>query len=332
MLKVAMLSYWHVHAGDYTRQVQNRKDCQIVAVWDELPERGRKEAEKLQVPFYDNLSELLSNPDIDAVVVDAPSNMHAEVMVPAARAGKHIFTEKVLALTTEEADQIIEAVSNSGVKFMISLPRLTEGRSLYAKQVIEQGLLGQVTMVRTRLAHDGALPNQNSANGWLPAHFYNKEQCGGGALIDLGCHPMYLAYYYLGLPASVTAQYGFVTGREVDDNAVAVLSYDNGALAVVEAGFASRFSPFQIEIYGTDGCLLIGNSIQLRSGKLDMGGNSGWISPDSLPGNITSPLDQWVDHILYGKEPTITIEQGRALTQLMEASNRSFAEGKTIKL
>ncbi len=326
MLKVAMLSYWHVHAWDYTRQVSARSDCQIVAVWDEIPERGKQAAEKLQVPFYDNLQQLLSNPEIDAVVVDAPSNMHEEVMVAAANAGKHIFTEKVLAITTAEADRIIEAVKKSGIKFMISLPRLCESRFLYAKSVIEQGLLGQITLVRTRLAHTGAIHN------WLPEHFYSKEQCGGGALIDLGCHPMYLAYYYLGLPSSVTAQYGHVTGREVEDNAVSVLKYDNGAIAVVEAGFASQYSPFALEIYGTEGCLLSGETIQLKSQKFELGDSFGWVTPERLPKPLRSPLDQWVDHILYGTEPHITIEQGRALTQLMEASNRSAAEGRTVNL
>lgn len=332
MLKVAMLSYWHVHAPDYTRQVQARSDCRIVAVWDELPERGRREAEKLGVPFRESLQEVLNDPGVDAVVVDTPTSLHADVMVAAAQAGKHIYTEKVLAITTEEADRIIEAVRRSGKSFMISLPRLTEQRYLYIKQVIDSGLLGDITMVRSRVAHDGALPNANSKNGWLPQHFYDLKLCGGGALIDLGCHPMYLAHWFLGLPVSVSAQFGYVTGREAEDNAVATLAYENGALAVVEVGFASRFNPFTVEVYGTEGCLLSGRQLELRSSKTGLGPNNGWIAPDRLPEALPSPLDQWVDHILYGKEPTITIEQGRALTQLMEAANRSASEGVTVKL
>ncbi|MBO9609240.1 MAG: Gfo/Idh/MocA family oxidoreductase [Paenibacillaceae bacterium] len=331
-IKVAMLSYWHVHAKDYTRQVQARPECQIVAVWDELPDRGRQMANELGVPFYEQLQELLDNPDIDAVVVDTPSNLHAEVMIAAANAGKHIFTEKVLAITTADADRIIEAVNASGKSFMISLPRLTENKFLYAKQVIDEGLVGDVTLLRIRLAHDGALPTASSDKGWLPEHFFSREQCGGGALIDLGCHPMYLAAFYLGMPKSVTAQFGHVTGRDVEDNAVSVLAYENGALAVVEAGFASRFSPFSVEVHGTEGCLLIGNTIQLRSRKLGLGANDGWVTPDRLPAVPPQPLNQWVDHIVHGTAPTITIEQGRQLTMLMEASNRSAAEGRTVVL
>jgi len=105
MIRVAMLSYWHVHAWDYTRQAQSHPDVTIGAVWDELPERGRAAAEQLGVPFYESLDDLLALPEIDAVIVDAPTSMHRDVMVAAARAGKHIFTEKVLAPTLAEAHQ-----------------------------------------------------------------------------------------------------------------------------------------------------------------------------------------------------------------------------------
>lgn len=332
-IQVAMLSYWHVHAADYARQVQARPECRIAAVWDELPERGKAKAEELGVPFYEELEALLANPDIDAVVVDAPSSMHEEVITAAAQAGKHIFTEKVLAITTEAADRIIRAVEASGISFMISLPRLTDPANLYVKEIIDSGLLGQVTYLRVRLAHDGGLPNKNSADGWLPTHFYNKEQCGGGALIDLGCHPMYLTHYYLGMPESVSAQFGYVTEREVEDNAVVTLRYANGAMAVVEAGFASRFSPFTMEVSGTEGTLLMSDqSFRFRSAKLELGQHDGWITPARFSTAPAKPLDQWISNIVYGTPVTIGISQGRALTQLMEAANLSAAEGKPVSI
>ena len=153
--------------------------------------------------------------------------------------------------------------------------------------------------MRTRLSHGGALPTPDSPSGWLPEHFYNLEQCAGGALIDLGCHPMYLARLFLGLPESVSAHYGYVTGRAVEDNAVAVLSYPNGALGIVEAGFVNRFSPFTIEVHGTDGSLLYGTPesvLQLRSTKVPGPKRSGSPAPICRPsyprpstsGSITS--------------------------------------------
>ncbi|MCC2684707.1 MAG: oxidoreductase domain protein, partial [Paenibacillaceae bacterium] len=311
---------------------KERNDCQLVAMWDEQPDRGRKISEQLQVPFYDNLGELLTRSEADAVIVTAPSSMHEEVIMACAEAGKSIFTEKVLALTAAGADRIIDAVQRNGVKLTVSLPRLCENKVRFAKQAIDQGLLGNVTLVRTRLAHDGALEREGKPGGWLPEHFYDKETCGGGAMIDLGCHPMYLAHHFLGLPSKVSAQYGYVTCREVEDNAVVTLGYADGAIAVVEAGFASRHSPFTIEIYGTHGSLLIGNRIEIRTSKLDMDGCSGWITPERIPDNLPKLFDQWVDDILHSKPALPTVEPARALSALMEAANKSASEGRAIAL
>lgn len=94
MIRVAMVSFWHVHANDYASQAEEHPDTEIVAVWDEIPERGRKEAEARGIPFYESLDELLKQDGIDAVIVDTPTNLHRDVMVKAAAAGKHIFTER----------------------------------------------------------------------------------------------------------------------------------------------------------------------------------------------------------------------------------------------
>ena len=122
MIKVAMLSGWHVHAKGYARQANSIPGVEVAAIWDEEPSRGEAWAEELGVPFYADLDELLAVDDIDGVIVDTPTNMHREVIVKAAKAGKHIFTEKVLALTVEDCEAIAEAVKEAGVKFAISYP------------------------------------------------------------------------------------------------------------------------------------------------------------------------------------------------------------------
>ncbi|CAG7633137.1 Gfo/Idh/MocA family protein [Paenibacillus allorhizosphaerae] len=334
MIRVAMLSFWHVHARDYAKQATEHPGTEIVAVWDEQPERGRKEAEARGVRFYDNLSELLAQKDIDGVIVDTPTNLHRDVMVAAAKAGKHIFTEKVVATTLKECNEIIAAVEEAGVKLTVSLPRLNHSYTLAVQEIIAQGLLGDITLVRNRLSHNGAIPTPNSANGWLPAHFYNAEQCGGGAMIDLGCHPMYLARLFLGVPESVTANYGYVTGREVEDNAVSVLSYSNGALAIVEAGFVNRFSPFVVEVHGTEGSLLYSthdNKLLLRTSKLGEEASKEW-KVQELPAEKSSAFKQWVAHVEQGTTATENIALALDLTRLMEASNLSAASGSAIKL
>ncbi|MFK7696054.1 Gfo/Idh/MocA family protein [Paenibacillus sp. HJGM_3] len=324
MIRVGKISYWHVHADDYTRQVIANPATELAAIWDEDPERGRKKAEQYGVPYYESLDDMLANAGIDAVVVDAPTNRHREVMLKAANAGKHIFTEKVVAATFAEVRDILDAVREAGVKLAVSLPRLYHGYTQAIQSVLEQNLLGRLTLVRARLSHGGAVAN------WLPAHFFSLEQCRGGALIDLGCHPMYLVRRFLGAPDAVHATYGYVTGREVEDNAVAVLQYPEGAIGIVEAGFVNPHSPFSIEIHGTEGSLLYGfpdATLQVRSSK----SGDGWFTVD-IPEQLPMAFDQWVGHVTDGTEATDNVNMAVELTRLMEAANRSVAEGRPVKL
>jgi 1,5-anhydro-D-fructose reductase (1,5-anhydro-D-mannitol-forming) len=303
-------------------------------VWDDQPERGRAATQRWGGQFEPSLPTLLARSDIDGVIVVTPTNEHRDVMTAAARAGKHIFTEKVLASTLREANEILAAVEAAGVKLTVSLPRLNEGYTQAIQAILAAGQLGQLTQVRTRLSHSGALPAPDRPSGWLPEHFYNLEQCAGGALIDLGCHPMYLARLFLGLPESVSASYGYVTGRAVEDNAVAVLSYPNGALGIVEAGFVNRFSPFTIEVHGTEGSLLYGTPesvLQLRSTKVN-GAEQQWLANAELPEDRPSAFHQWVEHIQQGTTATENIQIALDLTRLMEAANLSARSGKPVRL
>src|SRR6185312_11751686 len=107
MLRVAILSFWHVHGRDYAKDAEEHPGTELAAVWDEVPERGQAEAAQRGVRFYADLQELLAQPDIDGVIITTPTNIHRDVMVAAARAGKHIFTEKVIAATLHEAKDIL---------------------------------------------------------------------------------------------------------------------------------------------------------------------------------------------------------------------------------
>jgi 1,5-anhydro-D-fructose reductase (1,5-anhydro-D-mannitol-forming) len=330
MIRIGMVSYWHVHAWDYTKQVQAHPDTEVAAVWDEIPERGKAAAAKQGVPFYENLDELLARDDIQAVVIDAPTNIHREVMVAAAKAGKHIFTEKVVAATLADVNAILAAVDAAGVKLTVSLPRLNAGYTKAIQALIADGAVGEVTLVRARLSHNGALPNDHSKDGWLPPHFYSLEQCGGGALIDLGCHPMYLTQLFLGaLPTSISATFGYVTGRAVEDNAVATLTGPNGAVGIVEAGFVNPCSPFTIEVHGTGGTLLYGTpeaTLLLRKAS-----DSAWGEVE-VPADVPSAFEQWVGHIQQGTTATENIQAALDLTKLMEAANLSAASGAKVTI
>jgi 1,5-anhydro-D-fructose reductase (1,5-anhydro-D-mannitol-forming) len=328
LIRLAVLSFWHVHADDYAREAEAHPRTEVVASWDEDPERGRAKAESLGAAFHADLAELLARPDVDGVIVTTPTNAHRDVIVAAAEAGKHVFTEKVLALAPADCRDILAAVDRTGVKLTVSLPRLSDGYTLATRKVLAEGHLGEVTLVRVRLSHDGAVGRR-----WLPAHFFDPEQAGGGALIDLGCHPMYLTRLFLGgMPDRLTASFGHLTGHAVEDNAVALLHHPTGAIGVVEAGFVNPHSPFTIEVHGTEGSLLYGAPeprLLVRSAR--DGPDKEWTELQ-LPDRAPSPFEQWIGHIEEGTAATENIALAVDLTTLMDAASRSARTGVTVQL
>lgn len=324
MLHVAMLSRWHVHANQYAGEIRANPDADVVAVWDEDPRRGTTWAEELDAPFEADLDALLASDDIDAVCVVTPTNLHRDVMVRASNAGKHIFTEKVLATTVVDCEAIAAAVRTNDVKFCISFPRRTIPQVLYAKQAMDDGLFGQVTALRVRIAHDGAVRD------WLPAHFYDREACGGGAMMDLGAHGIYLSRWLLGQPKRIVSVFNTVTGRAVDDNTVSVIEFDNGAIAVNETSFSGFGGAYSLEIDGTEGgyrMLSPGEGVQVRSKHLV---GTGWQQPVELPKALAKPVDQWIAGCVHGGPIEFGLDDAIQLTELMEAAYVADDENRSV--
>ncbi len=327
---VAMLSFAHVHARGYADQVKSISDCEMVAIWDEDSERGRKQAEDRGVPFYETLESVLELSTVDAVVCNAPTSMHKEVLIAAAKAGKHIFTEKSLTITLSDATDVLREVEVSGVKFMISFPSRVRPEILFAKQVLDQGLLGDVTLMRTRIAHSAALDKWFSGGTlW----FGDEDQAGGGAFFDLGCHRVDVMRWFLGEPESATAQLNnFSNNYSIDDNMVALIKFRNKALGIIDVSWVHRHGPNPLEIYGTEGYLGIeaapnGPRIQLISDRLKSGDIQGYVLPTSLPAALPTLMDQWVASIKNGTSCSVSIYDGWNLVQLMEGCYNAGRQG-----
>ncbi len=329
MVRLGLLSFWHVHAKDYLADAAHHPDTEVVTVWDEDVERGQTEAQVRGLPFYENLDDLLAEPAIDGVIVTTPTNLHETVMVAAAAAGKHIFTEKVLADTTTSAIKILKAAEDYAVKLCVSLPRLYHGSTQAIKDMISRGELGTVSYARVRLAHDGALSTAAHPEGWLPQRFYDVEQARGGALIDLGCHPVYLLHTFLGRPRSVQATFGYLTRRAVEDQAVVTFGYADGAIGIAETGFVSTPGPIQIEVHGTVGRLQYGwDEAQIRVQKQ---GASTWANID-IPDDLPTPFELWIAQIQNGVDGSENLSQAYALTKAMEVAYASASQNCTILL
>lgn len=317
-MNIAVLSGWHVHAVGYAKEAAAMPGVQITAAWDELPERGEAWAKELGCPFVADYETILADPTIDGVMICAPTNRHAEIMIRAAEAGKHIFTEKVLTLSDADADAVAAAVHKNNIHFTISFPHRTRPELLAAKKLAYDGTLGTLTYARVRNVHSGSIKD------WLPPHFYSEEQCGGGAMIDLGAHPMYTLLWLLGKPKQAASIFTNVTDRPVEDNAVSVIAFENGAIGVSETGFVSACDPYVLEISGTKGYVRVCDGIQYR-----LDGQQDWITPN-LPEKLCSPLAYWIESVQKDYPNMLyTIDEAVALTRLMSAAYAS-ARGNVI--
>lgn len=325
MLNVAMLSKWHVHAEGYARQIKEY-GTNITCVWDENAERGAAWAKDLCADFEPDLDNLLAREDVDAVACCAPTAMHKEVLVKAANAGKSIFTEKALAPTVWECDEIAAAVKANNVKFLISMPWRCRPQTLFAKKAIEDGVLGDITLIRIRNGHNGATAN------WLPEYWYDEKMACGGAMMDLGCHPMYGVSYLCGKPKRVTSIYNTITGRAVEDNAVNLIEFENKCIAVVETSLVTFNSPSSFEIYGTEGTLIDrdGQPLMLASCNLD-DSQTGFLPVTDMPEALPSPLTMFLDACTKGTPIVFDMDAARNLSELLEMAYKAHKNNTVVR-
>ena len=332
MLNVALIGAWHVHAKEYAEEVSNIEGVKIAAVWDDDADRGRQYAELWQTEFEPDLDTLLARKDVEATLVACATNLHTDVIMKCAQAGKHIFTEKVLAATYKEAVEIGKAVRAAGLRFCISLPFKSYPYNLFAKELVEKGTLGKITGMRIRDAHNGA------SAGWLPETFYDPVESQGGAMLDLGAHPMYLSAWILGQPLSVVSLFSNHYNRELEDNASSILEFPGGILVSSEVSLVGSRADMVLELYGTKGWYKYsGRPSKVKDIRLYVEGDpaceqeGAWITP-KMPQNRPSPISQWVREIKTGESALdIGIDEAVTLSLMMDGAYRSHLEGRKVK-
>lgn len=320
---VGVVGFWHVHADDYARETSEHPRTRLVAAWDPDAERGSEGARRWGIEQVDSFDALLARPDVDAITVTTATNEHTDVIGRAIAAGKHVFTEKLLAPTVAESSALVDAAREQGIALVVSLPRLAEPFVVTAARLVDSGALGEVTYARVRVAHDGWL------GGWLPERFADPVAAIGGAFADLGCHPAYLIQRFLGaVPEDVTASYGYVTRRAVEDNAVVVARYTGGAIGVAEASFVTTPGASALELRGTEASLLFGFGQEQLIVK---GGRFGetWV-PVPLDAAAPSPYSLWVDAMRGVADTAQNLQTAIDLTRFVVAANTAAATGRAV--
>jgi len=309
-MKVAVFGVWHVHASDYTKKALELGE--VVGFYERDDKLAEEFAARFDIPRFATAEELLAS-DAQGVIVCSASCDHTEDIIRIANAKKNIFTEKVLALTDEECERIEKAVNENGVSFTISLFQKYIASRIAVKEIADSGELGKINYMRFRNCHSGSIAN------WLPKHFYNAKECGGGAMIDLGAHGMYLTHWILGMPIDSVSSFTVSCDKpevieknadKVEDNAVTVMKFENGAIAINETGFVSGYSPVVLEVYGEEGFVRMqGNSV-VKCTKA----TGGKIVEVELGESSPAPIVQFLTGNVL---PGCGMEEAKALTHLM---------------
>lgn len=197
-----------------------------------------------------SLDELLADPELEGVLVTTPNDIHREVIVAAAEAGKAVYTDKPIAHTLEDAAAIRGAVGRAGVPFAVGhhARRLSGHRVM--KQWIDDGKLGHVSLAEANFSTGRGIGLTPDAWRW------HADRSPGGALIQLGVHHTDTLQHLLGPVTAVTAHARrLATPSEVPDTVMAVLEFENGALGYLGSAWASP-GVYQMRLQGTEANLM----------------------------------------------------------------------------
>jgi predicted dehydrogenase len=308
---------------------------EVVAVYGRDAERTQRFARTWGIPdCFTDMQTLVSRQDIDLVIIGLPNRLHVEANRLAVEAGKHVVCTKPLARSAAEARAMLDLVRQAGVlhgyaETEVFSPAVIRGRAL-----IEEGAVGRVLTVRSREAHAG--PHA--------PHFWNAEEAGGGALMDMGCHTIEAARYFIGKdvkPVEVLAWGDTLVHKDktsAEDNAVLLLRFENGALAQSELSWTARGSlDLRNEVFGTEGSIFtdVTRSTPINAFVRSTGSyvlekaesNSGWIFP--LPDEARvygyhEEMKHFVQCVASNTMPRETYEDGYVVNTIIDAAYRSM--------
>jgi predicted dehydrogenase len=298
----------------------------LVALWDENPEKGRAMAAEWKVEFEPDYDKFIARKDFSAVICNSPTTMHPQLLSKAAAAKKDIFTEKLLGVTTAEAEKLAEAIRSAGSIFTISLPLRSNPAVLYIKKLVDEGTLGKITGARFRRSHSGV------SDHWLPDYWFDTSLTGGGAMMDLGAHPVYIMAFLFGAPKRLSGLTTKPFGTSSDENAVGIAEFRDGIIGIMETAFVTFGVPDLLEVYGTEGSVFMQDGkIKVTTKTLD-GFGFKTASPKVLPPAKPSPIIQFAEACINrsGSPEYLGLDDALIMTKMIEAVYNSDKTGKTI--
>ena len=226
------------------------EDAELTAVASRSSEKAAEFAQRHNsIKAYSNYDALFSDTDVDIVYIATPHTSHAELSIKAMEHGKHVLCEKPLALNKKEATAMIETSQRTHRFFMEALWTRFNPGLVTAKKQIDNGEIGSIKYIHADFSFKSTAP--------LDSRVMDLE-LGGGAILDIGIYPAFLAYLFLGLPKEILAKTIFHKDAKCDIQTSMIFHYDE-AQAVLYCSFTSNSKKTAL-ISGSDGQIYLHNS------------------------------------------------------------------------
>jgi len=253
VLDIVLLSAAHIHTKGYLQTIGGRDDCRLVAVWDDVPDRGRRYAAEAGAQFVAELEAAVQWPGAGAFLICAENARHLPLLEAAIPRRLPIFCEKPLLTTTAATRRVLELVRVHGTIVHAGYTQPFGDVMQGVAALLGEGRLGHVTHARFRNAHHAAYGRWFDAPDL--AWFHALELAGGGAFMDMGTHAVHLLRTLLGPVTEVLATIRNASGEypQVDDHGIALLRFASGVLGVVEAAWIQTGGSAGLEITGSQG-------------------------------------------------------------------------------
>ena len=342
--KVALLGVGFIadiHIESYHRFVP---DAEIVAVFTRKADRAEGFAKKHHVArCFSDLDQAIAESGCHVVDVCLPNFLHHRAVLAAARAGKHVIIEKPFALNLEEADEMIAACRVANRKLMYAEELCFAPKYERVHKLVKEGAVGKIFQMRQCEKHSG--PHSD----W----FYDVDQSGGGALMDMGCHGIAWFRWMIGDRPKVLSVYAHMQGGLIHQgrtrgevNSICIVEFEAGAIGVAENSWAKHGGmDDRVEVYGDAGVvyadLFLGNSALTYSDKgygyamEKAGSTKGWtftIFEEAFNQGYPQELKHFIECVREEKQPLVTGEDGRAVLEVMNAAYQSARTGQKVRL
>ena len=332
--------------GHHCKAVTAAKGARLAAVCDIDSTRRNAFTKQYGCKGYAKWSDLLKDKEIDVVCIAVESGKHADFGIEAARAGKHIVMEKPVDITPERVKKFRDVVNKTGVKCGCIFQSRLDNCNILLKKAIEKGKLGKLIGVH------GCLPWWRAQSYYSGPHGTWKgtwKLDGGGSLMNQGIHTVDLLQWLGGPVKSVAGFYGVFNHKiEAEDQTVAILRYENGALGTLYTTTCAQPDKDQrVHVYGTKGSFCkYGAALEYfeagtaadKARMMELfGARKSGENTSSDPMAVSSDghmliIEDLIKCVRTGKEPVITIESAGHAVEIAAAIFKSARTGKEVKI